>query len=174
MKRKLDLLKLERVVGNHWKLTDGAQAVQGPAGIKYIYKSKQPPDFLTYVPKSGQLIFIEAKNINASSASISVQTEEQDRLGKKCSGLKRHQLETLIDAERDGAIALLVVRFETRGVFAMSGMMLRAWEERAFDEEKAKSISWKLFQEYGWFLGEENRWDLKNVILEKAKAPRRR
>jgi hypothetical protein len=125
--------------------------------------SHDVPSDLIAGTKDGRIVLVECKR--SENKSLNCERSEKDALirknGKKgFAGIKWHQADALILATAIGGVGIVVVEFESAGVWALDGAGLRVWIESGDmgNGDFRKSISLDHFREFGTALGTAGNW----------------
>lgn len=144
------------------ELSDGMVNLGSNSPTPFVHAYPAPSDHMAICNVDpaigyGPVALVECKRISAPSRSLPVIPK-----GTKGSGLKEHQMRILAKAHACGQVGLLLVCFETGGVWALDGLGLALWASGA---DNPKSISLEFFQEQGQALGVEADWRLDASLL---------
>lgn len=126
-----------------------------------VHAHEIPTDIWAWRRNGGQCVLVEAKRLSGRTRSLSVIPRDSEG-----SGLQEHQLRRLIEVQLDGGVGLLVVCFESAGVYCINGLGLKMWFEGTDEKGNMKSISLEHFGEHGNSLGVEGHWNFLSQDFE--------
>ena len=153
-------------LGELHRLPDGLAPIKDykSGGYTYRHVHKMPGDFMSWRAKDGKLVLVECKTIT-SGMSLSIEDDntvlrqKQGQLKTKGTGLKNHQLHSLLNVWEADGVAMLIVAFKkTNEVFLANGTTLLVWLKQGDAKGNNCSMSLEHLDTYGYKLGSVMRW----------------
>ena len=162
---KARLMRLQPdYLGEVHKIPDGVERVKRGNQDIYIHISKMPADFMTYRMEDGKLVLVECKSVRSGSA-LTIEDDEMVIRRKKGfikgsgSGLKNHQLHSLINLWKSGGVSLLLISFVLKNeVWAANGNTLLSWINEGDVKGNRSSMSHEHLKLHGYHLGNLTNW----------------